>query len=73
MPDDVVVQKLASIDRCLSSVRKYIADDLDRLHDAMVLDAVVLNLQRTACRVARTHHRPTDKAASPLSDRGLLR
>ena len=64
MPDDVVVQKLASIDRCLSSIRKYIADDLDRLHDAMVLDAVVLNLQR-ACEQA------IDAACREVSRRGL--
>ncbi len=51
MPDDVVIQKVASIDRCLASVRRYVADDLDRLKDAMVLDAVVLNLQR-ACEMA---------------------
>jgi uncharacterized protein YutE (UPF0331/DUF86 family) len=51
VPDDVVIQKLASIERCLASVRRYVADDLDRLKDAMVLDAVVLNLQR-ACEMA---------------------
>jgi uncharacterized protein YutE (UPF0331/DUF86 family) len=31
VPDDVVVQKLASIDRCLRAIRDYIAGDLDRL------------------------------------------
>ena len=46
MLDDVVVQKLASIDRCLRAIRAYVAGDLDRLHEPMVLDAVVLNLQR---------------------------
>ncbi len=51
MSDDVLIQKLASIDRCLASVRRYVADDLDRLQDSMVLDAVVLNLQR-ACEMA---------------------
>ena len=51
MSDDVLIQKLASIERCLASVRRYVADDLDRLHDSMVLDAVVLNLQR-ACEMA---------------------
>jgi len=49
--DDVLIQKLASIERCLASVRRYVGDDLDRLHDSMVLDAVVLNLQR-ACEMA---------------------
>ena len=51
MTDDVVIQKLASIDRCLESVRRYVAGDLERLGDQMVLDAVVLNLQR-ACELA---------------------
>ena len=41
MVDDVLIQKLASIDRCLTSVRRYVADDLGRLQDPMVLDAVV--------------------------------
>jgi hypothetical protein len=39
--DDVLIQKLASIDRCLASVRRYVADDLGRLQNPMVLDAVV--------------------------------
>lgn len=51
MPDDIVIQKLASIDRCLAAVRRYVANDLNRLDDPMVLDAVVLNLQR-ACELA---------------------
>jgi len=64
MPDDVVIQKLASIDRCLTSVRRYVADDLGRLEDSMVLDAVVLNLQR-ACELA------IDAACREVSRRGL--
>lgn len=51
MPDDVVMQKLASIDRCLRAVRDYVAGDLSRLEEPIVLDAVVLNLQR-ACEQA---------------------
>ena len=51
MPDDVVMQKLASIDRCVRAVRDYVAGDLDRLREPIVLDAVVLNLQR-ACEQA---------------------
>lgn len=64
MADDVVVQKLASIDRCLASVRRYVAGDLGRLADPMVLDAVVLNLQR-ACELA------IDAACREVSRRGL--
>ena len=64
MADDVVIQKLASIERCLSAVRRYVADDLTRLEDPMVLDAVVLNLQR-ACEQA------IDAACREVSRRGL--
>lgn len=62
--DDVVIQKLASIRRCLASVRTYVAGDLGRLGDVMVLDAVVLNLQR-ACEMA------IDAACREVSRRGL--
>lgn len=64
MPDDVVMQKLASIDRCLRAIRDYVAGDLDRLRDPMVLDAVVLNLQR-ACEQA------IDAVCREVSRRGL--
>ena len=64
MADDVVVQKITSIDRCLASVRRYVAGDLGRLADPMVLDAVVLNLQR-ACELA------IDAACREVSRRGL--
>lgn len=64
MADDVVIQKLASIDRCLAAVRRYVANDLARLDDPMVLDAVVLNLQR-ACEQA------IDAACREVSRRGL--
>ena len=64
MPDEVVIQKLASIDRCLAAVRRYVGDELSRLEEAMVLDAVVLNLQR-ACEMA------IDAACREVSRRGL--
>ena len=64
MADDVVIQKLASIERCLAAVRRYVADDVARLEDPMVLDAVVLNLQR-ACEQA------IDAACREVSRRGL--
>ena len=64
MADDVVIQKLASIDRCLAAVRRYVAGDVGRLADPMVLDAVVLNLQR-ACEQA------IDAACREVSRRGL--
>jgi uncharacterized protein YutE (UPF0331/DUF86 family) len=62
--DDVVIQKLASIDRCLAAVRRYVAGDLGRLEEPMVLDAVVLNVQR-ACEQA------IDAACREVSRRGL--
>lgn len=64
MADDVVIQKLTSIDRGLATVRRYVANDLARLDDPMVLDAVVLNLQR-ACEQA------IDAACREVSRRGL--
>ncbi len=64
MPDDVIVQKLAIIDRCLRAIRDYIAGDLNRLHEPIVLDAVVLNLQR-ACEQA------IDAACREVSRLGL--
>jgi len=62
--DDVVIQKLASIDRCLRAIRVYVAGDLGRLAEPIVLDAVVLNLQR-ACELA------IDAACREVSRRGL--
>jgi hypothetical protein len=41
VPDDVVMQKLASIDRCLRSVSGYVAGDLERLREPIVLDTLV--------------------------------
>ena len=64
MPDDVVIQKLASIDRCLAAVRTYVGGNPERLGDQLVLDAVVLNLQR-ACEQA------IDAACREVSRRGL--
>ncbi len=46
MTDDVLMQKLASIDRCLRSIRTFVAGDLNRLNDQIVHDAAVLNVQR---------------------------
>jgi len=64
VPDDVVIQKLASIDRCLKAIRDYVGGDLDSLQEPIVLDAVVLNLQR-ACEQA------IDAACREVSRRGL--
>ncbi len=41
MADNVLMQKLASIHRCVQQVRTFVAGDLDRLKDALVQDAVV--------------------------------
>ena len=50
--------------RCIEPVRRYVAGDFERLGDPMVLDAVVLNLQR-ACELA------IDAACREVSRRGL--
>jgi uncharacterized protein YutE (UPF0331/DUF86 family) len=63
--DEVLMQKLASIHRCIGQVRTFVAGDLDRLEDQMVQDAVVLNLQR-ACEQA------IDAASRVVSIRGLV-
>jgi hypothetical protein len=39
--DDVLMQKLASIHRCVQQVRTFVGGDLDRLKDALVQDVVV--------------------------------
>lgn len=83
MPDEVLMQKLASIDRCVSQVRRFVGGDLDRLRDQLVQDAVVLNLQRAceqaidaASRVVSIHRLgiPADgaEAFSILERAGLL-
>ena len=64
MADDVLMQKLVSIDRCVAQVHTFVAGDLDRLKDQLVQDAVVLNLQR-ACEQA------IDAASRVVSTRRL--
>ena len=64
MADDVLMQKLASIDRCVRQVREFVGGDMDRLKQQLVQDAVVLNLQR-ACEQA------IDAAARVVSIRRL--
>lgn len=51
MTDDVVLNKIASIERCLSRIREETSAGLDALADQTVQDAVVLNLQR-ACEAS---------------------
>jgi uncharacterized protein YutE (UPF0331/DUF86 family) len=62
--DDVLMQKLASIDRCVRQVRDFLGDDFDRLNQQIVQDAVVLNIQR-ACEQA------IDAASRVVSQRRL--
>lgn len=51
MPDDVILNKVAIIERCLARVREEFRSDSTRLDDQTVEDAIVLNLQR-ACEAA---------------------
>ena len=49
--EDVVRNKVASIERCLRRVREEFRDDPRRLDDQTVQDALLLNLQR-ACETS---------------------
>jgi len=49
--DDVILNKIASIERCLARTREETSAGLDSLSDQTVQDAVVLNLQR-ACEAS---------------------
>lgn len=51
MADDVVLNKVATIERCLARVREEFRDDPRRLDDQTIQDALVLNLQR-ACEAS---------------------
>lgn len=51
MPDDVILNKIATIERCLTRVREEYREDSSRLDNQTVEDAIVLNLQR-ACEAA---------------------
>ena len=64
MADDVLMQKLASIDRWVRQVREFVGGDMDRLKQQLIQDAVVLNLQR-ACEQS------IDAAARVVSIRRL--
>ncbi len=51
MPDDVILNKIATIERCLARLREEYREDSARLDNQTVEDAIVLNLQR-ACEAA---------------------
>lgn len=51
MADEVLVNKIATIERCLSRIREEHGGDSRRLTNETVLDSVVLNLQR-ACEAS---------------------
>lgn len=51
MLDDVLTNKVATIERCLARVREEYRDDPSRLESLTVEDSVVLNLQR-ACEAS---------------------
>lgn len=71
--DPVLIQKFASIERCIRAIEEYLGGDLARLDDQLVQDAVLLNVQRAceqaidaACRVVskRSLGVPSDAAAA---------
>lgn len=51
MRDDVILNKVSIIERCLKRVAAEYRDDADRLENLTVQDSVVLNLQR-ACEAS---------------------
>lgn len=51
MLDDVVTNKIATIERCLARVREEYRDEPARLDSLTVEDSIVLNLQR-ACEAS---------------------
>lgn len=46
MDRDVILEKINSIQRCLSTIHRATANNLDALDDIIIQDAVVLNIQR---------------------------
>lgn len=69
---DVVLAKVATVDRCLARIEAVTSLDPDRLDDVDVCDIVVLNLQRaTQACIDLAHHLVTDEAVglpSSLAD-----
>ena len=51
MNEDVIINKVAAIERCLARVREEYQGDPNRLETLTVQDSIVLNLQR-ACEAA---------------------
>lgn len=46
MDRDVIFEKINSIQKCLATIHRATAGDLNAVDDAIIQDAVVLNLQR---------------------------
>ncbi len=71
MMDDVAINKGAIIGRCLARVREELQDDLARLEDFTIQDAIVLNLLR-ACEASidlAMHHVAEARLGIPQSSR----
>ncbi len=51
VPDDVVLNKIETIERCLARIQEELRGDLSRLSDQTAQDAIVLNLLR-ACEAS---------------------
>lgn len=51
MRDDVVLNKIATLERCLRRVAEDYQGQLDRLENFTIQDAIILNIQR-ACEAA---------------------
>ena len=74
LADDVLLDKVTAIERCLGRVRELFADDPSRLDDQTVEDAIVLNLQR-ACEASidlAMHAVATRRLGIPQDTRGAF-
>ena len=74
MPDDVTINKAATIERCLGRIQEEVAQDPD-LSGQTRQDAVVLNLQR-ACQAAidlAMRRARTDGVGVPQTSRDAFR
>ena len=64
MPDDVALNKIQTIERCLRRVAEEYGDDADSLQNFTKQDSMILNIQR-ACEAA------LDLAMHVVAERGL--
>ena len=75
MPDDVVLNKVASLERCIQRIRQvYSLNDQNLYENLMAQESILLNLQRTcevsidlAMHVVRKRRWGVPRAGTPLN------